>query len=341
VKIVGFQRGQTVWPPASNTRHELRRRKLSGMADYPRAAAWLRRELMGSRVVVSKPRMTSLGLTLLAGVRPSQMLLDNDDWELGFKLSKPATLRRLPNLLATLLLESTAASVPNTLASNSWLGSRFGCPVLPHVRDTAWLDPAAETSAATRLELGMEGRVWVGFIGSVKPHKGVEDLVAALAKVADVGLFLAGVDESDPFASQLLESAKAQLGADRVRVVGFFDFGELRRWLSVPDVICIPSRSGTSSWGQIPAKLFDAMAMAKPVIVTAVNDMPDIVAGVGCVVPPGDVEALAAAIGSLASDEQRRRALGEGARARAIASYSYSSASGVLQHALSEIPSFV
>jgi glycosyltransferase involved in cell wall biosynthesis len=340
VKIVGFQRKGEIWPPAARSAVPLHVRKLGGFGEYASAALWLRKELHGHKVMVSKPRMTSFGLVLLAGVRLKELVLDNDDWELGFKLAKTPAPRQVPNLCATVILECLAAQAPHMVASNSWLGRRFSCPVVPHVRDTSLLDPARTNAHDLRQNLQMDGRLWVGFIGSLKPHKGVEDLIAALSLLQDVGLFLAGVDDQDEFASALLLSARQTLGPQRVRSVGFFDLAQLPRVLSLPDILCIPSRSGTSSWGQIPAKLFDAMAMGKPTIVTAVNDMPDIVEGAGRVIPPGDVQALANAICSLTISAELRASVGEAARARALERYSYSSASGVLERILARVPTF-
>src|SRR6187397_2264688 len=76
VTIVGPRLGARVWEPAAMSGGErIMNFPLRGAGQYPDAAAWLRKKLSGSRVVVSKPRMTSLGLTLLAGVPPNQLLL--------------------------------------------------------------------------------------------------------------------------------------------------------------------------------------------------------------------------------------------------------------------------
>lgn len=62
--------------------------------------------------------------------------------------------------------------------------------------------------------------------------------------------------------------------------------------------------------------------MAKPIIASAVSDLPEILAGCGMVVPPGDPVALAAAIQSLLDDPKRAQALGESAREKCIREYS-------------------
>ncbi len=84
VRVVGPQLRDSLWRPAASSSTELRCFQVRTAAGYAPAARWLRRQLVGSRVVVSKPRATSLGLTLAAGARARDLLLDIDDWELGF-----------------------------------------------------------------------------------------------------------------------------------------------------------------------------------------------------------------------------------------------------------------
>jgi glycosyltransferase involved in cell wall biosynthesis len=72
----------------------------------------------------------------------------------------------------------------------------------------------------------------------------------------------------------------------------------------------------------MPLKVFDAMAMARPIVATTVPDLPLVLEGCGRLVPPGDVDALTAAISELLSDPVAARALGERARARCLERYS-------------------
>lgn len=350
VQVVGIATRDDVWPPAKSWDVRVTSRRMRHAGEYPAVARWLRRQLAGSVVVVSKPRPTSLGLALVAGIAPGSMLLDIDDWEVGFRRPPRRTLSRafrdlrdlvdptsLNSYLPELALDRLAGAFPHRIVSNRWLEARFGGVILPHVRDTDVLDPSRVDRSAARRELAMGERVWVGFIGTIRPHKGVEDLVDALAMLDRPGLFLAGVDTADPFVDQLVEGARARLGDERVRVVGQFGFAELPRWASLPDILCVPSRDAPGAIGQIPAKLFDAMAMSKAVIASRVNDIEDALEGCGVVVEPGDVRGLSGAIGELAGDPARRRALGERARERAIERYSYRAARETLRRALLEL----
>jgi glycosyltransferase involved in cell wall biosynthesis len=350
VQVVGIRTRAEVWPAARSWDVPIRERPLGHAGQYPLAARWLRAQVTGTRVIVSKPRPTSLGLALMAGLRPDRIVLDVDDWEVGFRRPSAASMARVwrdardfldPTSLncfwAELGLDHFARFCPHRLVSNRWLAHRFGGALLPHVRDTDVLDPERVDVSALRGELDMSGRVWVGFIGTLRSHKGVDDLLDALTRLKEPGLFLAGVNESDSYVRELVARAKRELGEQRVRVVGQFGFAELARWVSVPDIVAVPSRDEPGAVGQIPAKLFDAMAMAKPVIASRVNDIPDALDGVGVVVEPGDSDALAHAIDALARAPERRAELGRLARLRAIERYSYRAARETLRNTLQAV----
>jgi len=83
-------------------------------------------------------------------------------------------------------------------------------------------------------------------------------------------------------------------------------------FLGTLDVFVLPS--GTEG---TPNSIIEAMASGIPVIATAVGGIPDIVTPeVGILVPPGDVEALAGAMRTLAQDGGLRKRMGAAARAR-------------------------
>jgi len=347
-RVIGVQLGAEIWKPAAGFSRPVTGRFIEDVRDYPAAARWLRGELRGSRVVVSKPVVLSLGLTLRAGVAPDGLLLDVDDWEIGLTRGKPTwrnfldfvNPRRLNSYWSIAWMDGKVGDCSRRLVSNDWLSRRYGGTVLPHVRDTERLDPAKVERERWRAELGMAG-FWVGFVGTMRPHKGNRELVDAVRRAGDhVGLFFAGANTEDCFVRGVLDHARATLGEERVRVVPVFPFDELPRWLALPDVIALPSLATDAAVGQIPAKLFDAMAMAKPVIASAVNDAEGILGGTGVIVPPGDVEQLARAIASLERDEARRTELGSRARRRAEERFSYRVGRDILTQALERLPPF-
>ena len=61
----------------------------------------------------------------------------------------------------------------------------------------------------------------------------------------------------------------------------------------------------------------EAAACGTPVVATTESPLPQLLAGGGLFVAPGDLEGLTGALQTMANDEPARRAMGERARARA------------------------
>jgi glycosyltransferase involved in cell wall biosynthesis len=96
--------------------------------------------------------------------------------------------------------------------------------------------------------------------------------------------------------------------------------------MEAADVIAVPQRDSPDTRGQVPAKLFDAMALARPIVSTRVSMIPEILEGCGVVVPSGDPAALGAAIARLADDRALAGELGARARVRCVERYSFTAA---------------
>ena len=88
---------------------------------------------------------------------------------------------------------------------------------------------------------------------------------------------------------------------------------------------------------QIPAKVFEAMAMAKPIIATAISDLPEILEGCGIIVEPENVPQLAGAIEAVLTDSQRADELGERARERHRKEYSWDAMETVLVDVMHQV----
>jgi glycosyltransferase involved in cell wall biosynthesis len=205
-------------------------------------------------------------------------------------------------------------------AGSRFLERRFGGTLIPHVRDTEAWDPARYDREAARAALGAGRRRVVMFLGTPRGHKGVDDLEAACATLGDdvmlaiVGANLAG------------EAARRWAGAPSVKVFGEIPFDDVPRWLIGADVVAVPQRATADTVGQVPAKIFDAMALARPVVSTRVSMIPEILDGCGVVVAPGDVRALAGALRRVLDDPAEAAALGRKARERCEADYSFRAA---------------
>lgn len=174
--------------------------------------------------------------------------------------------------------------------------------------DAAAPNPAG--GAAPRRRENVQGRfLWLA-VGNLREPKDYPNLFAAFARLADhpAGplLWIAGAGELH----RPLEELAVRLGiGDRVRLLG------LR--LDIPDLLAAADAYVmSSSWEGLPLALLEAAAAGLPVVSTAVGGVPEAVPeGGGILVPPGDADALAAAMRAVMGMHAEERAA-MGARGR-------------------------
>ncbi len=104
-------------------------------------------------------------------------------------------------------------------------------------------------------------------------------------------------------------SIPATLGAD-VHYVGPQD--DPARWLAAADVFVLPSR-----WEARALVVQEAMAAGVPVVATDTGGLPDLVDGVGVLVPVGDAGAAATAVERFLADPAGRHTASVKGRERA------------------------
>jgi glycosyltransferase involved in cell wall biosynthesis len=333
VEVVGPRFGAEMWRPARES--PVRYRSLPG-GRYPRFATRVPDLLDlvdGDIVYASKPRPTSFGLGLLARARRRRpLLLDVDDWEVGFfyragvwgRVGRFLNLGNPNGLPWTWVMERLVRRADGLTVANRFLERRFGGTLLPHVRDTEAWDPARYSRDAARALLGAGDRRVVMFLGTPRGHKGVDDLVEAVRDLgSDVMLAIIGARAASA-------AAERWSALPFVSVTGEIAFDDVPRYLVGADVVAVPQRATLDTMGQLPAKLFDAMALARPVVSTAVSMIPEVLDGCGIVVAPGDVRALREALATLLADPATAAEMGRRARRRCEAEYSFHAARATL-----------
>ncbi len=157
-------------------------------------------------------------------------------------------------------------------------------------------------------------------VGVLSRHKGQDLLVEALAGLGDLDwhCVLAGSLDRDPdFVEQLRARITSLRYGHRVRLPGVLTGAALSRAYTTADLLVAPSRSET--YGMT---VTEALAHGLPVLAAAVGGLPE---ALGCtadgtrpgqLVPPGDPDALAAALADWLGDEQHRHRLRAAARQR-------------------------
>ncbi len=326
VEVVGPRFGADVWMPARGGAIAQRSVQAGRYPGFARLIPALLELVDGDVLVASKPRPTSFGLGLLARSRRRRpLVLDIDDWEVGFfsrsgpwgRIGRALNFANPNGLPWTWLAERLVFRADAVTVASRFLERRFGGTLLPHVRDTDAWDPARYDRAAARARLGAGGDKVVMFLGTPRGHKGVDDLVEAVGALGPgVVLALVGVDSAR-------SGAPRWAARSHVRVVGEIPFDEVPSYLVAADIVAVPQRATSDTVGQVPAKLFDAMALGRPIVSTSVSMIPEILEGCGVVVAPGDVFALAAAIRRLLGNPDEAAVLGRRARERCEARYSF------------------
>lgn len=177
----------------------------------------------------------------------------------------------------------------------------------------------AVAGEAVRQQYGFGSQhIVVGIVGRIAPSKGHHTFAEAAARflpghpalrclIVGAGLF-PGEQEYEA----QLRAVVAQRGlADRIIFTGYQR--DVRAYTAALDICVVPSDA--EPCGRV---LFEAMAMAKPVIGTNTGGTPEVVVDgeTGRLIPPRDAAALAAAVECLSGDAELRHRMGAAGRRR-------------------------
>lgn len=189
--------------------------------------------------------------------------------------------------------------------------------------DLADFKPAAEARSRCRQELGLaKGQVLIGLIGQIIPRKGIADFIKAAGLVKEKErscrfIVVGGIMDHDYFKTKVKPLCDQPDLKKSVILTGFKE--DVSSYLATMDIFV--SASHAEPFGLVN---IEAMAMAKPVVATAVGGQPEIVIDgeTGLLVPPGSAKELAAAILKLVNDPELRQRLGQAGYKRVQASFS-------------------
>lgn len=162
-------------------------------------------------------------------------------------------------------------------------GARGLVKRIPLGLDTTVFSPAPDAERGTRAP----GRVRVGYAGRLTAQKGVDVLLAAVAQDESLELVVAGAGPEEARQRQVA----APLGR-RVDFLGPLDTEDLPAFYRGLDVLVVPSVETPGLAEQFGRVAVEAMACGTPVVATRVGSVPDVVAGAGVLVAPGDPDAL-------------------------------------------------
>jgi len=143
------------------------------------------------------------------------------------------------------------------------------------------------------------------FAGTPRHHKGLKPLAKAVRRLPGVRLAVLARPQDLP------GSEWGGYPLDRLPMISYL---ELPRLLAAADVVAIPQLDTEAGRHQMPMKVYDCMAMGKPIVASAVSDLPSVLAGRGRLVAPGSSRELRHAIADLLRNQEEAEELGRKAR---------------------------
>lgn len=252
-------------------------------------------ETIAARQVLGAARRLAIPVVLLTHRNVERNL----DWWAAWQHRR--MMRRLRGLIA-------GSDLAGTIARNDV--PDLPIAVIPQLGALAPLEPQHTPHEGLAL----------GFIGRLVPHKGLDNLLQALAMHRGAKWRLTVIGDGPE--RERLETLASELRlAARVRWMGGLPAEQIATLWPELDVVVQPSRAYPDWREPNGLALIEAMANEVAVLGTDSGVIPELIGDAGVVVPAGDVPALAAALERL-GDDSTRRSLAQAARARALRLYS-------------------
>jgi glycosyltransferase involved in cell wall biosynthesis len=185
--------------------------------------------------------------------------------------------------------------------------------LIPNGYDLDRYAPRPEEGRAFRERYGLASDARVVLTSAkLTRNKGHEIAIAALGRLHAAGVPLVYLICGDGGREAELQTLARSARLPAV-FTGLLESDELVAALAAADLVIHPSLNEI-----FPNAVGEAMACGRPVIAADAGGTAELVGsnGAGVLVPPGDADALAAAVRELLGDPERRQRLGEAARQR-------------------------
>ena len=252
---------------------------------------------------------------MIAGV-----LLRRLGWPL--KLVFTSAAQRHHSWITRWLIRRMDAIIATSEVSASYL--KREATVIPHGVDTDVYAPPPDRAAAFA-ESGLPGAFAIGCFGRVRAQKGSDVFVDAMCRLLPrypeftavlVGAITA---EQSAFAADLKNRIASAGLTSRIVMTGELDIAEVQRWYRRLTIYAFTSRN--EGFG---LTLIEAMAAGAALVAARAGAAELVVEDglSGVLVPPGDADALAAALEPLMREPAAAAAMGVRGRQRVIASFS-------------------
>src|SRR4051812_44193990 len=248
------------------------------------------------------------------------VLLKALGWPL--KLLFTSAAQRHHSWITRWLIRRMDAIIATSAISASFL--KREATVVMHGVDTDRYAPPADRAAAFA-ESGLPGRFAIGCFGRVRAQKGTDVFVEAmcnlLPRFPDFSAVIVGAITADQVS--FAEGLKARIAAaglqSRIVITGELPIAEVERWYARLTIYAFTSRN--EGFG---LTLIEAMSVGAALVASRAGAAELVVADgiTGVLTPPGDTDALIAALELLMRDVAAASAMGARGRARVLAQFS-------------------
>lgn len=277
-----------------------------------------------------KPSSFGLGIIFNFFLK-KPLILDIDDWEMSWYggdnwryrpnpkqlfrdiFRSNGDLRYIDFPFYLQLMEKLTPYATAITTHTHFLQQRFGGYYVPNGKDTQLFDPTRYDPLASKDKYNLTPYRVIMFPGAPRPYKGIEDVLIALdlLQQEDLRLVIVGGSPYDDFDRTLREKWEKWM-----IYLPPHPPQQMPEIISASDIIIIPQRDTPMTQAQFPLKLTDGMSMAKPILATAVGDIPEILGETGYIVSPDSPPALAEAIRFIFAHPQEAQEKAQQARQR-------------------------
>jgi glycosyltransferase involved in cell wall biosynthesis len=245
--------------------------------------------------------------SLPQSIRPGMVTTEHNPWTTFKRPTRIANARTAPLDDATIAVSrETFDSMPASVQRHA--------EVLAHGIAIDTVSALRDQRDAVRAEFGFDlATVVVGTVANYHPKKDWPNLLRTARLLADRGVPVRFLSVGQGPLEAEVRALHRELRLDGiVTLTGYRS--DAARLMAGADVFMLASR-----YEGLPVAVMEACALGLPIVSTAVGGLPDTFTdGVDArLVPPGDAEALAAAVQAVAGDPELRVQLGRASAARA------------------------
>lgn len=209
--------------------------------------------------------------------------------------------------------------------------SQYGIPenkisVIMNTEDTDYFDtiPIQKT-----LVEKFKDNFVISYVGGFGPHRGIDTAIrmmpSVIKTIPHAKLLLIG-GKGNPSFEKTMRDLCVELNLENnVEFTGWVDFSLVPTYIAASSVCLIPHHASGHTDSTIPHKLFQYMAMKKPIVTTDCIPLKRIVeeTSSGIVVPSGDAGAMAKAIIDIYNNPNLARQYGENGRKAVETKYNW------------------